>query len=196
MEVVCATSNAGKIREASAILAGTGLEIASVPLWLGEVETGTSYLENARLKAASALRLAQMPVLAEDSGLELDALGGLPGLRSARFAGAGATAERNNAKLLRLLDGVPDQERTARYRAVAVLLLPSGAELVGEGVWEGHIAAGPRGEGGFGYDPLFVPSGETRTAAELSEAEKNEISHRSRALRDLVERAQKAGVTG
>lgn len=196
MEVVCATSNAGKIREASAILAGTGLEMASVPLWLGEVETGTSYLENARLKAASALRLAQMPVLAEDSGLELDALGGLPGLRSARFAGAGATAERNNAKLLRLLDGVPDQERTARYRAVAVLLLPSGAELVGEGVWEGHIAAGPRGEGGFGYDPLFVPSGETRTAAELSEAEKNEISHRSRALRDLVERAQKAGVTG
>lgn len=196
MEVVCATSNAGKIREASAILAGTGFEIASVPLWLGEVETGTSYLENARLKAASALRLAQMPVLAEDSGLELDALGGLPGLRSARFAGAGATAERNNAKLLRLLDGVPDQERTARYRAVAVLLLPSGAELVGEGVWEGHIAAGPRGEGGFGYDPLFVPSGETRTAAELSEAEKNEISHRSRALRDLVERAQKAGVTG
>lgn len=196
MEVVCATSNAGKIREASAILAGTGLEMASVPLWLGEVETGTSYLENARLKAASALRLAQMPVLAEDSGLEVDALGGLPGLRSARFAGAGATAERNNAKLLRLLDGVPDQERTARYRAVAVLLLPSGAELVGEGVWEGHIAAGPRGEGGFGYDPLFVPSGETRTAAELSEAEKNEISHRSRALRDLVERAQKAGVTG
>lgn len=196
MEVVCATSNAGKIREASAILAGTGFEIVSVPLWLGEVETGTSYLENARLKAASALRLAQMPVLAEDSGLELDALGGLPGLRSARFAGAGATAERNNAKLLRLLDGVPDQERTARYRAVAVLLLPSGAELVGEGVWEGHIAAGPRGEGGFGYDPLFVPSGETRTAAELSEAEKNEISHRSRALRDLVERAQKAGVTG
>lgn len=196
MEVVCATSNAGKIREASAILAGTGFEIASVPLWLGEVETGTSYLENARLKAASALRLAQMPVLAEDSGLELDALGGLPGLRSARFAGAGATAERNNAKLLRLLDGVPDQERTARYRAVAVLLLPSGAELVGEGVWEGHIAAGPRGEGGFGYDPLFVPSGETRTAAELSEAEKNEISHRSRALRGLVERAQKAGVTG
>lgn len=196
MEVVCATSNAGKIREASAILAGTGFEIASVPLWLGEVETGTSYLENARLKAASALRLAQMPVLAEDSGLEVDALGGLPGLRSARFAGAGATAERNNAKLLRLLDGVPDQERTARYRAVAVLLLPSGAELVGEGVWEGHIAAGPRGEGGFGYDPLFVPSGETRTAAELSEAEKNEISHRSRALRDLVERAQKAGVTG
>lgn len=144
MEVVCATSNAGKIREASAILAGTGFEIASVPLWLGEVETGTSYLENARLKAASALRLAQMPVLAEDSGLELDALGGLPGLRSARFVGAGATAERNNAKLLRLLDGVPDQERTARYRAVAVLLLPSGAELVGEGVWEGHIAAGPR----------------------------------------------------
>lgn len=188
MRVVLATTNLGKAAEARAILDGSDLEVVMTDTWLGDIESGATYLENARLKATSLQRVLGLPVLAEDSGLEVDALRGLPGLRSARFAGPGATAARNNAKLLRLLEGVAEAERPARYRAVAVLLLTSGAELVGEGVWEGRVAAGPRGTGGFGYDPLFVPAGEERTAAELSSDEKNAVSHRARALRALVER--------
>lgn len=189
MEVVLASSNEGKAREARSILAPAGVEIATLPLWLGDVETGVTYLENARLKAAAAMRMLQgRAVLAEDSGLEVDALHGLPGPRSARFAGPTASDDDNNAKLLALLSGVDDAHRTARYRAVAVLLFPSGQELVGEGTFEGRIGAGPRGERGFGYDPLFVPEGEQRTAAELEPDEKNAISHRGRALRALVER--------
>jgi XTP/dITP diphosphohydrolase len=186
MDVVLATSNAGKVGEASAILEGTALRVVTVPMWLGEVETGTTYLENARLKASAALRMLRRPVLAEDAGIEVDALHGRPGVRSARFAGPAATSAQNNAKLLRLLAGA--SRRTARYRAVAVLLLPSGEEHVGEGVLEGSVAHGPRGSGGFGYDPLFVPEGETRTMAELTAEEKNAISHRGRALRDLLTR--------
>lgn len=183
MKVVLATSNPGKVAEIDAILAGK-LEIVTLPLWLGDVETGASYEENARLKAASALRVCGLPVLAEDSGLEVDALKGLPGLRSARFAGPGADDAHNVAKLLRLIEGVG--ERTARYRAVAVLVLPTGAEVVGRGVWEGIIALAPRGDAGFGYDPVFIPSGEKVTAAELGAEEKNRRSHRAQALNDVV----------
>jgi XTP/dITP diphosphohydrolase len=188
MDVVLATSNPGKVREARAILEAAGLTVATIPMWLGDIESGTTYLENARIKASSALRVVGRAVLAEDAGLEVDALRGLPGVRSARFAGPGATADDNNEKLVRLMDGVPAEERTARYRAVAVLLLPSGEELIGHGVLEGCIADKPRGDAGFGYDPLFVPEGYDRTAAELSEDEKNEISHRARALREIVTR--------
>jgi XTP/dITP diphosphohydrolase len=194
VRVVLATSNQGKVREVEAILAGTGLEIEVVSMWLGDIESGVSHLENARIKAGSAMRLTEHPVLAEDSGIEVDALNGLPGIRSARFAGPAATDEQNNAKLLRLLDRVPDDKRTARYRAVAVLLLPSSAEFVGEGSWEGAIATEPRGDSGFGYDPLFVPDGESRTGAELSPAEKNKLSHRARALHQLVEHARATGI--
>jgi XTP/dITP diphosphohydrolase len=156
----------------------------TVALWLGEVETGVTYEENARLKAHNAMRLLGAPVLAEDAGLEVDALGGVPGPRSARFSGEDATDVSNNDKLLRLLDGV--DERAARYRAVAVLVLPSGKEFIGSGTFEGEIAREPRGRGGFGYDPLFIPRGETRTAAELGPEEKDAISHRGLALRALV----------
>ena len=186
MKVVLATTNAGKVREASAILREVGIEVEVAPMFIGDEENGSTYLENARTKAAAVRRLIGRPVLAEDSGLEVDALAGLPGVRSARFAGSGATDGENNAKLLRLLEGM--SERTARYRAVAVLLLPSGAEMVGTGVLEGTIATEPRGTGGFGYDPIFVPAGESRTAAELTRAEKDAISHRGRALRQLAER--------
>jgi XTP/dITP diphosphohydrolase len=196
VRVVLATSNEGKVREAKLVLAGTELEIVTVPLWLGEIETGTTYLENARLKAASAMRILGQAgwsgatpcdgVLAEDAGLEVDALGGLPGVRSARFAGPSAPPAANNHKLLALLDGVPEDRRTARFRAVAVLLLPTGREIVGEGVFEGRITDAPRGEGGFGYDPLFVPDGHTKTAAELPDDAKNEISHRGQALRAVA----------
>ena len=186
MRVVLATSNPGKVREAEAILSSGGLEIVTMPIWLGEVETGVTYLENARLKAAATLRMVHAPVLAEDAGLEVDALNGLPGLRSARFARAGASGAENNEKLLRLMKGVPEAKRTARFRAVAVLLYTSGAEIVGEGVLEGSIADAPRGDNGFGYDPLFVPEGESRTAAEMTDEDKNRISHRARALNELL----------
>lgn len=192
LRVLFATSNPGKLREAQALLASSGIELEGRPLWLGHEENGTTYLENARAKAAAAVRLSGAPVLAEDSGLEVDALGGLPGPRSARFAGPGATDEENNAKLLRLLEGVSEDERTARYRAVAVLLLPSGREVTGEGTFEGRIGTEPRGEGGFGYDPLFFPEEEGRTAAELTPEEKNARSHRGVALRRLAEVARDA----
>lgn len=185
MKVVLATTNAGKVREVRAILSGSGIEVDAVPLFIGDEEHGVTYLENALAKAMAVRRLTGRPVLAEDSGLEVDALGGLPGVRSARFAGPAATDATNNAKLLRLLEGVPD--RTARYRSVAVLL-GSSSEVVGEGTYAGRVAQEPRGAGGFGYDPVFVPDSETRTVAELSPEEKDAISHRGRALRQLVER--------
>jgi XTP/dITP diphosphohydrolase len=186
VEVVLATCNPGKVQEVHSILEASGLTVVMLPMWLGEVETGVTYLENARLKALAVLRLVARPVLAEDAGLEVDALHGLPGPRSARFAGPTATSADNNAKLLRLLDGVPLDRRSARYRAVAVLVLPSGREIVGEGTLEGRIASAPAGEGGFGYDPVFVPMGEARTAAELTAEEKNAVSHRALALREVA----------
>lgn len=185
-EVVLASSNAGKAREARAILGPLGFEVVTLPIWLGDVETGSTYLDNARLKASAAMRMLQRPVLAEDSGLEVDALGGLPGPRSARFAGPGSSDADNNAKLLALLSNTDGAARTARYRAVAVLLFVDGREVVGEGTFEGAIATAPRGNGGFGYDPLFLPKGEERTAAELSPQEKDAISHRGAALRALA----------
>jgi non-canonical purine NTP pyrophosphatase (RdgB/HAM1 family) len=188
MQVVLATSNPGKAREARSILEQSGFEVFTVPLWIGEVETGTTYLENARLKAQSAVRLLGRAVLAEDAGIEVDALGGRPGVRSARFAGPAATSAENNAKLLRLLDGVTEEKRTTRYRITAVLLLPSGEEIVGEGTLEGRIIDMPRGEGGFGYDPLFVPDGREQTVAEMRSEEKNVMSHRAQALREIVTR--------
>ncbi|MEX2537820.1 MAG: RdgB/HAM1 family non-canonical purine NTP pyrophosphatase [Actinomycetota bacterium] len=188
MEVVLATSNPGKVHEARAILAPSGLEIVTRPMWLGEVETGVTYLENARLKAAATLRMVHTAVLAEDAGLEVDALRGAPGVRSARFVRGGATAEENNAKLLRLLTDVPAAQRTARFKVVAVLLLTSGEEIVGEGVFEGSIATKARGKAGFGYDPIFIPKGMDVTAAELSDEDKNRISHRALALRAIAER--------
>jgi non-canonical purine NTP pyrophosphatase (RdgB/HAM1 family) len=186
VKAVLATSNPGKAREIEAILGVGGIELEIVPLWLGDIESGTSYLENARLKAWSVRRLTEHPVIAEDSGIEVDALGGLPGIRSARFAGHEANDAMNNDKMLRLLGNTPDVERGARYRAVAVLALPSGGEIIGEGSWEGRIVREPRGPGGFGYDPLFAPAGQTRTGAELSAEEKNAVSHRAHALRQLV----------
>lgn len=188
MEVFLVTSNPGKASEAKAILEGSGLEIRMLPMWLGEVETGTTYEENARLKVTAGFRMLRAPVLAEDAGLEVDALEGLPGLHSARFAGPSATSADNNAKVLRLLEGVSSDGRSARYQAVAVLLLPSGEEIIGRGTLEGQIESAPRGGGGFGYDPLFVPRGKDRTVAQLSTSEKNEISHRAQALREIVTR--------
>jgi XTP/dITP diphosphohydrolase len=188
--VVLASSNPGKLRELAALLAPLSLTlvpqgalgIAAVP------ESGATLLANALLKARHAAQCAQLPALADDSGLEVDALGGRPGVRSARFAGEGASDGDNLRHLLAELREVPQPRRQGRYQCVIVLV--RGAEdaqpLIAHGSWEGHIATAPRGGGGFGYDPVFVPAGEQRSAAELEPLEKNALSHRARALRALV----------
>lgn len=194
MRAVLATSNAGKAREVAAILNGSGLDVDLVPMFLGHEETGRDYHENVRLKASAAMRLCGVPILAEDAGLEVDMLGGAPGPHSARFAGPGADDTQNIGKLLRLLAGVPESRRAARYRAVVMLLLPSGEEVVGEGVLDGRVGQMPRGTNGFGYDPVFFPAGETRTVGEMNQREKSMISHRARALRQLVVTARRRGM--
>lgn len=187
MDIVFASGNSGKAREVSAILGAAGHEVVPMPMWFGEIETGDSYLENARIKAWSVARLLPgVAVLGDDAGVEVDALGGLPGLHSARFAGPAARVADNVDKVLRLLEGVSDAERTGRYRVVAVLALPTGGEVAGEGVLEGRFLSERRGTGGFGYDPIFIPDGESRTVAEMRSDEKNVMSHRARALRDLL----------
>lgn len=150
-------------------------------------ETGSGYLENALLKARAVAEATGEPSLADDSGIEVDALGGGPGPRSARYAGEASSGEDNLRALLRATAGVPAGGRTARYRALAVLAWPDGREVHAEGVCEGLLETRPRGEGGFGYDPIFVPLGSDRTMAELSPEEKDRISHRGLALRALRE---------
>ena len=151
-------------------------------------ETGTSFLANALLKARHAAALAHLPALADDSGLEVDALGGRPGVRSARFAGEHASDAQNLRHLLAELEDVPESWRQARYQCVIACVRSAAdpAPLIASGTWEGHIAREPRGAGGFGYDPVFVPSGDSRTAAQLPAQEKNALSHRALALRALV----------
>jgi XTP/dITP diphosphohydrolase len=157
--------------------------------WPEVEETGSTYLENARMKAGATAAALGVPALADDSGIEVDALGGRPGSRSARFAGDDATDERNLEELIRALKGVPGSGRTARYRCVAVLAIPGGRELHAEGVCEGTLVSKPRGARGFGYDPIFVPAGWDQTMAELTDEEKDRISHRGRAFRALRERS-------
>jgi XTP/dITP diphosphohydrolase len=192
MRVVVATGNRGKLRELAALLVPLGVELVPQSDFGIEPppETGATFLENALIKARHAARITQLPAIADDSGLEVDALGGAPGVHSARFAGESASDAENNEKLLGALASVPHEKRTARYRAVIVFvsgpndLMP----LIGEGAWEGHIGLAPRGAGGFGYDPLFEPAGSTGTAAELTPAAKNAVSHRGAALRALLAR--------
>lgn len=189
LEVVIASSNPGKITEIRQIMRDlpvnllTGEEVGGLP---AVEETGATYLENARLKAEAVHRATGKAALADDSGLEVDALDGAPGVRSARLAGPSATDEQNNVRLISLLFGVPLERRTARYQCVAVLLRPDESEIVGSGTCEGMIIEEPRGAGGFGYDPWFIPAGESRTMAELSPEEKHVISHRGKAFRDLA----------
>jgi XTP/dITP diphosphohydrolase len=150
-------------------------------------ETGDTYLENALLKAHATTASLGIPALADDSGIEVDALGGRPGPRSARYTGENATDELNLRALLGALRGVPAGGRTARYRCLAVLVYPGGEELHAEAVCEGSVIAERRGSGGFGYDPVFVPAGLDDTMAELTPEQKDRISHRGRALRALRE---------
>ncbi len=188
--LVLASSNPGKLRELAALLAPLGVELLS----LAELhipsppETGTTFLANAVLKARHAALHSGLPALADDSGLEVDALGGRPGVWSARFAGERASDADNLRKLLTELDGVPQGERQARYQCVIACVSAAGdpSPLIASGTWEGHIAHLPAGSGGFGYDPVFVPTGQTLTAAQLPAADKNAVSHRAQALRALV----------
>jgi XTP/dITP diphosphohydrolase len=156
--------------------------------WDDVEETGSTYLENALLKSRLVAEATGEPSLADDSGIEVDALGGAPGPRSARYAGPSATDQENLRALLGALAGVPSGGRTARYRAVAGVTYPDGRKDWEEGVCEGTIRTRPQGTGGFGYDPVFEPAGWDRTMAELSPEEKDRISHRGRALRALARR--------
>lgn len=185
--IVLATRNPHKVEEIRRICADwpvewvTDLEIPAVE------ETGATYLENALLKAREVAAASSVAALADDSGIEVDALGGAPGPRSARYAGESASDEENLRALIRAMAGVPGGGRTARYRAVAVLAWPDGPAIHAEATCEGQLETRPRGEGGFGYDPIFVPMGADRTMAELSPEEKDRISHRGGALRALRE---------
>jgi guanylate kinase len=184
---VLASGNAGKLRELAAILAPLGLElIAQSALGIDSPpETGTTFLENALIKARHAARASGLPALADDSGIEVDALDGRPGVRSARFAGEGASDAGNLHKLLAELHDVPMEFRQARYHCVIAFVRrhDDSQPIVAHGTWEGRIALEPRGSGGFGYDPIFLPADTHCTAAELDPAVKNEVSHRAQAVR-------------
>lgn len=188
--MVLATGNPGKLRQFSELLGPSGLMLLRQSDFNIEPppETGNTFLENSLLKARNAARLTGLAAIADDSGIEVDALGGRPGLYSARYAGEGASDEQNLRKMLLEMENVPAANRGARYRSIIVFVLSADdpAPLIGEGVWEGTIATGPRGAGGFGYDPIFVPRGDTRTAAELPVEERNERSHRGQASRAFL----------
>jgi XTP/dITP diphosphohydrolase len=187
--IAIASRNPHKLREITRICADWPVAWLTVEdhqaEWPAVEETGSTYLENALLKARAVAAALGEPALADDSGIEVDALGGRPGPRSARFAGPNATDGANLQELIRALKGVPPAGRSARYRCVAVLAFPDGQELHAEGTCEGTLVAKPRGSRGFGYDPIFVPAGWNRTMAELSDEEKDRLSHRGQALRAL-----------
>ena len=184
-----ASGNAGKLAELRQLLGDGGFHLrAQSELGVGDVEeTGLSFVENALLKARNAARLTGLPALADDSGLCVDALGGAPGLYSARYAGPGGDAARNIERLLHELDGVADDARGASFHCCIVLLrhATDPKPIVVEGDWRGRILRAPRGNGGFGYDPVFLDPDSGLTAAELPAARKNAISHRGRALATL-----------
>ncbi len=186
MRIVLATHNHGKRREWRALLEGLPIEFLlpeEVGVTAAVEETGTTYLENARLKAHSLVARTGLPALADDSGLEVDALEGAPGIRSARYVPG--NDEVRYRGLLSVLEGVPAEQRGARFRCVAVLVMPDGREWISEGVAEGVIAFAPAGKEGFGYDPVFYVPELGKTFAQLTEEEKNRVSHRSRAAQGI-----------
>lgn len=192
MKVVLASANVGKLRELAALAAPFGWElVAQRSLGIASAaETGSTFADNALIKARHAASSSALAALADDSGIEVDALGGRPGVHSARYAGEHATDRQNLEKLLMELRDVAPERRTARYRCViAYVKGPDDPEpILAEGSWEGRIAAAPRGTGGFGYDPVFLPrDGGGRTAAEFGREQKDAVSHRARALAALCE---------
>lgn len=192
-ELVVATGNGHKVEEIRSLLEGWGVSVRGLPP--GAVlppETGPDFFANALIKAEYGRELTGLPTLADDSGLEVEALGGAPGVRSARYAGPGGGDAANNAKLLQAMAG--RENRRARFRSALVLVLEPGVTISAQGCCPGLIGTAPRGQGGFGYDPLFYLPQLKKTMAELSQEEKNSISHRGRALAQLVEAMKKGGL--
>jgi len=186
IRVALATKNPGKVREIQAILDGDIEVVAPDASWTPPPEDEPSYEGNALAKARSLATHMDMPSIADDSGIEVDALEGEPGPRSARFAGDDATDQQNLDKLVGIVMQTPADDRGARYRCVAALVTPDGVEVACEAAVEGRLIFAPRGTGGFGYDPIFVPHGDERTMAELTPTEKDAISHRGKAFRALI----------
>lgn len=188
--LVLATGNPGKVRELSALLTAENVEVVAQSVFhVPKVEeTGLSFVENALLKARQAARHANLPAVADDSGLVVDALQGAPGIYSARYAGANASDQANVAKLLHALRDVPEAARSARFHCALVYLRHAAdpTPLICEGSWEGMITQTPQGAGGFGYDPVFWVTTAGKTAAELNPEVKNQLSHRGQALRRLL----------
>lgn len=187
--LLVASRNAKKLEELRRILDGAGLDViglADVPAFAEAPETGATFEENAVAKARDAVAATGLPTVADDSGIAIDALNGMPGVLSARWAGSAKDDAANLSLVLEQLADVPDERLTAAFVCASALVRPDGTEVVVRGVWPGTIARKPRGTNGFGYDPIFVPEGGSRTSAELSSAEKDAISHRGRALAQLL----------
>lgn len=188
--VVLASGNAGKVREINQMLAGLDLEVVpQTEYGVPEIEeTGLTFVENAILKARNAADHTGLPAIADDSGIEIDALNGAPGIYSARYAGVGAGDRANNDKLLAALAAVPDAQRTARFQCLMVYMAHAAdaTPIICQGTWEGRILRAPRGANGFGYDPLFYVPTHDCSSAELPPEIKNQLSHRGQALRRLV----------
>src|SRR5262245_38214937 len=189
--IILATRNPGKLAELRRILAAAGVSVAvadldDVPGMPEVAETGRTFADNALLKARAIAGFTGLPAVADDSGLCADALGGMPGVLSARWAGRHGDDAANLSLLLDQLSDVPDDRRGAHFICVAAFVLPSGQEFLSEGTVHGRLIREPRGTNGFGYDPIFVPDGESHTTGEMSADDKDAISHRGRALRGLV----------
>ena len=188
-KLVLASNNQGKIKELQQMLAGQGVEVlAQSAFAIADIEeTGLTFVENALIKARHASSLSGLPAVADDSGLEVDALNGAPGIYSARFSGPGANDASNNRKLLELLQDVPEEKRTARFQCLLVYLrhAEDPTPLICQGTWEGRILFEPQGDNGFGYDPLFWVEDRQCSSAELPREIKNQLSHRAKATRQL-----------
>jgi XTP/dITP diphosphohydrolase len=189
--VVLASNNKGKLREFADLLSGLYLDIIpQAQLGVSDAdETGLTFVENAIIKARHAARITGLPAIADDSGIEVDVLSGVPGIYSARYSGPGASDEANNRKLLQALDGVPEAQRSARYQCLIVYMRHAldPTPIICSGSWEGWILTASRGAGGFGYDPIFYVPTHQCSGGELDKLEKNRISHRGQALRKLLD---------
>lgn len=197
-KIVLASSNAGKVREINKLLSVYNIEVIpqtefDIP---DAIEDGLSFVENAIIKARHAAKLSGLPAIADDSGIEVDALNHRPGIYSARYSGEGANDQKNNTKMLGELQGINEAERTARYQCVMVFMRDGDdpCPLIAHGSLEGRILQAPQGEGGFGYDPIFWLPEQNCAAAELSLEAKNKISHRAKALNDLVSQLKLSGI--
>ena len=195
--LVLASGNPGKIREIAKIFGGLDIEVIAQSEFGIESpeETGDTFVENALLKARHAAERSGLPAMADDSGIAVDALGGRPGVRSARYAGEGASDEENLDRLLEEMAGIPEDRRGAGFHCAAVIAFPDDASepLIAEGAWRGTLLCERRGDGGFGYDPIFLDEASGMTGAEMSREQKNAVSHRGKAfrrLRDMLQRAE------